>query len=138
MFFRFGGVRLITQPYVTELDLRQSLIPMQLIEHLASIMPKDVSGEGYDYDAFLDVLVNGGGKENFHSNERTAAAAGNRNAVKSNEGNRHEGRVATGNGKENAMRDVAGNASNVANLAVTEAEVWGSGGGMARRSRNYL
>jgi hypothetical protein len=41
------------------LDLQQSLIPASLIEHLANIMPRDASGEGYDYDSFLDVLVNG-------------------------------------------------------------------------------
>jgi hypothetical protein len=44
---------------VTELDLRQSLIPAALIEHLATVMPKDTTGEGYDYHSFLDVLVNG-------------------------------------------------------------------------------
>jgi hypothetical protein len=41
------------------LDLQQSLIPASLIEHLANVMPRDASGEGYDYDSFLDVLVNG-------------------------------------------------------------------------------
>lgn len=41
------------------MDLQQSLIPASLIEHLANVMPKDPSGEGYDYDSFLDVLVNG-------------------------------------------------------------------------------
>jgi len=44
---------------VTELDLRQSLIPAALIEHLATVMPTDTTGEGYDYHSFLDVLVNG-------------------------------------------------------------------------------
>jgi hypothetical protein len=38
---------------VTELDLRQSLIPVPLIEHLAKVMPKDTNGEGYDYHSFL-------------------------------------------------------------------------------------
>ena len=32
---------------------------MPLIEHLASVMPRDATGEGYDYSAFLDALVNG-------------------------------------------------------------------------------
>jgi hypothetical protein len=44
---------------VTELDLRESLIPVHLIEHLAKMMPRDGTGEGYDYQSFLDVLVNG-------------------------------------------------------------------------------
>ena len=44
---------------MTELDLRQSLIPAALIEHLATVMPTDTTGEGYDYHSFLDVLVNG-------------------------------------------------------------------------------
>jgi hypothetical protein len=44
---------------VTELDLRQSLIPAALIEHLGTVMPQDTTGEGYDYNSFLDVLVNG-------------------------------------------------------------------------------
>jgi hypothetical protein len=41
------------------LDLQESLIPVPLIEHLAKVMPRDGSGEGYDYHAFLDTLVNG-------------------------------------------------------------------------------
>ena len=44
---------------MTELDLQQSLIPMTLIEHLARIMPQHSSGEGYDYEKFLEALVNG-------------------------------------------------------------------------------
>lgn len=44
---------------MTELDLRESLIPAHLIEHLAKVMPRDGTGEGYDYQSFLDVLVNG-------------------------------------------------------------------------------
>ena len=48
------------KPYVTELDLQQSLIPMSLIDHLKRIMPRDGSGTGYDYREFLDSLVNDG------------------------------------------------------------------------------
>lgn len=44
---------------MTELDLRESLIPIHLIEHLAKVMPRNGTGEGYDYQSFLDVLVNG-------------------------------------------------------------------------------
>jgi len=55
-----------SQPYVTELDLRQSLIPAALIDHLATIMPKHPSGEGYDYERFLDTLVNGTSSSNAH------------------------------------------------------------------------
>jgi Ca2+ insensitive EF hand len=44
---------------VTELDLRQSFIPTSLIEHLADVMPRNVAGDGYDYQAFLDGLVKG-------------------------------------------------------------------------------
>jgi Ca2+ insensitive EF hand len=44
---------------VTELDLQQSLIPAALIEHLGTVMPTNTTREGYDYNSFLDVLVNG-------------------------------------------------------------------------------
>jgi hypothetical protein len=44
---------------VTELDLQQSFIPVDLIEHLAAVMPEDYTGEGYDYNAFLDSLGSG-------------------------------------------------------------------------------
>jgi len=41
------------------LDLEESLIPLPLIEHLAEVMPQTPTGEGYDYNAFIDRLVNG-------------------------------------------------------------------------------
>ena len=40
--------------------MQQSLIPVPLIEHLAKVMPRDGSGEGYDYAAFLESLVSDG------------------------------------------------------------------------------
>jgi hypothetical protein len=43
------------------LDLQQSLIPMPLIEHLAGIMPRNESDEGYDYERFLQSLVSDSG-----------------------------------------------------------------------------
>lgn len=121
---------------MTELDLRQSLIPMQLIEHLASIMPEDASGEGYDYDAFLDVLVNGGAKDSTSGTDSRTGVA--HTTKDSSAHNNDEGKSASRNGKENEVRDGAGSTSNVSALAVAEAEEWGSNGGMARRSRHYL
>ena len=113
--------------------MRQSLIPMQLIEHLASIMPRDTSGEGYDYDAFLDVLVNGGAKDS--TNVATNSVG---NTPKSSMArNAEELTAANKNGKENE-RDRAFSASNVSALAVSDAEEWGSNNGSARRSRHYL
>ena len=100
-------------------------------------MPKDPSGEGYDYAAFLDVLVNGGGKEQPGRNNPSSAAS-NGNAAKSTTASTTDDTRATRTGKENETRDIAGSTSNVSALAVAEAEEWESNGGMARRSRHYL
>ena len=45
---------------MTELDLRESLIPMSLIEHLTNVMPRSSTGDGYDYHSFLHGLVSSG------------------------------------------------------------------------------
>jgi hypothetical protein len=122
---------------------------MQLIEHLSDIMPRDSSGEGYDYDAFLDVLVNGGGgggggsKEEQFNGNNSNTAIGNGNAKKDTTVvSNKDGRGTTMNtaGKENELRDVASSPSNVSALAVAEVEDWASpnSGSMARRSRHYL
>ena len=45
---------------MTELDLRESLIPVALIEHLAKVMPRSSTADGYDYHSFLHGLVSNG------------------------------------------------------------------------------
>lgn len=42
--------------YVTELDLQNSLIPESMIKQLTEQMPKDASGEGYDYVNYMKKL----------------------------------------------------------------------------------
>jgi Ca2+ insensitive EF hand len=125
------------KPYVTELDLHQSLIPAQLIDHLADIMPKDASGEGYDYDAFLDILVNGGGKEISNGREQRTSAKENTLKGPNEVGNGTRSGIR--NERESPLRE-SDNASNVSTLAVAEGEEWGNAGSgsMARRSRHYL
>ena len=100
-------------------------------------MPKDASGEGYDYDAFLDILVNGGGKETFNGREQRTP--GKESTLKGTNDSGREGRSLIGNRKEVFLRD-SESASNVSTLAVAEGEEWGNGGhdSMARRSRHYL
>ncbi|KAJ8103837.1 calponin homology domain-containing protein [Lipomyces tetrasporus] len=44
------------KPYVTEFDLRNSLIPDPMIEQLEEIMPKDETGQGLDYVKFMEKL----------------------------------------------------------------------------------
>ncbi|KAL7269350.1 alpha-actinin [Rhizina undulata] len=55
------------KPYVTEMDLRHSLIPDQMIEQLVATMPKvSVEGsEGYDYERYMANLL---GKRPVESN----------------------------------------------------------------------
>lgn len=100
-------------------------------------MPKDASGEGYDYDAFLDILVNGGGKET--SNGREQRTSGKENTLKGPNEAGKGARSGIENERESALRD-SDNASNVSTLAVAEGEEWvnGGSGSMARRSRHYL
>lgn len=100
-------------------------------------MPKDASGEGYDYDAFLDILVNGGGKETFNGHEQRTPGKESTLKGTNNSGNERRSRV--GNRKETPLRD-SESASNVSTLAVAEGEEWGNvgHGSMARRSRHYL
>lgn len=55
-----------SQPYVTELDLRHSLIPDEIIEHLVSTMPQhegpdlqeDRELPKYDYISFMEKMMN--------------------------------------------------------------------------------
>lgn len=57
------------QPYVTEMDLRHSLIPDDLIEDLLHSMPKhtgpdlevDQQVPKYDYIGFMEMMAGGGG-----------------------------------------------------------------------------
>lgn len=45
------------KPYVTELDLQNSLLPDEMIDELKSSMPKEKSGQGYDYVKYMNELV---------------------------------------------------------------------------------
>lgn len=55
---------LLLQPYVTELDLRHSLIPDEVIEHLVKTMPahdgpdllEDRELAKYDYISFMEKM----------------------------------------------------------------------------------
>lgn len=57
------------QPYITELDLRHSLIPDDLVEDLLSSMPEhkgpdlqeDRHRAKYDYVGFMERMTQGGG-----------------------------------------------------------------------------
>ncbi|KAK9479128.1 calponin homology domain-containing protein [Lipomyces japonicus] len=44
------------KPYITDFDLRNSLIPDSMIEQLDGIMPKDETGQGLDYVKFMERL----------------------------------------------------------------------------------
>ncbi|KAK9454680.1 calponin homology domain-containing protein [Dipodascopsis uninucleata] len=44
------------KPYLTDFDLRHSLVPDPMIEQLEEIMPKDKTGQGLDYVAFMERL----------------------------------------------------------------------------------
>ena len=70
---------LLSQPYVTELDLRHSLIPDELVEDLISSMPshkgpdlqEDRHLPKYDYVSFMEKMTlgdggDGSGKMNGH------------------------------------------------------------------------
>jgi len=59
---------IVAQPYVTEMDLRHSLIPDELIEDLVKTMPAarvsdalqdDRDVKKYDYISFMQHLSNG-------------------------------------------------------------------------------
>jgi hypothetical protein len=63
-----------SQPYVTEMDLRHSLIPDDLVEEMVKTMPEH-SGPGgqddqqlrkYDYMTFMDKLI--GSRSNGRAN----------------------------------------------------------------------
>lgn len=73
-------MKMLTQnrkPYVTELDLRHSLIPEDLIEDLIHTMPKhhgpdlqeDRHLPKYDYIEFMENMAQGGGKAAANSKE---------------------------------------------------------------------
>ncbi|KAF9897358.1 hypothetical protein BX616_005740, partial [Lobosporangium transversale] len=42
------------KPFVTELDLRQSMLPPAVVSYLQSTLPRHDSGNGYNYEAYLD------------------------------------------------------------------------------------
>lgn len=54
------------KPYITELDLRHSLVPDEVIDHITKICPRHPDGEAsenpemwqYDYVTFMDSLLN--------------------------------------------------------------------------------
>ena len=68
------------QPYVTELDLRHSLIPDELIEHLVQTMPQhqgpdlleDRELQKYDYISFMEKMM-----ENNENSSQASANGGN-------------------------------------------------------------
>ncbi|KAF8946109.1 hypothetical protein BGZ47_001311 [Haplosporangium gracile] len=42
------------KPFVTELDLKQSMLPPAVVSYLRSTMPHSDIGDGYNYEAYLD------------------------------------------------------------------------------------
>ncbi|KAI1319616.1 hypothetical protein EDD11_003609 [Mortierella claussenii] len=48
--------RIVAQekPFVTELDLKQSMLPPSVVSYLQSTMPRHDSADGYNYQAYLD------------------------------------------------------------------------------------
>jgi len=42
------------KPFVTELDLKQSMLPPAVVGYLTASMPHHIRGEGYNYEAYLD------------------------------------------------------------------------------------
>jgi hypothetical protein len=65
------------QPYVTELDLRHSLIPEELIENLLQTMPKhegpnlleDRKLPKYDYISFMEKMATSGVDGLYQAND---------------------------------------------------------------------
>jgi hypothetical protein len=66
-----------SQPYVTELDLRHSLIPDEVIENLLESMPKhegpdlleDRELPKYDYITFMEKMMDSGNDEQAQSDK---------------------------------------------------------------------
>lgn len=62
----------VLQPYVTEIDLRHSLIPDEVIEHLVQTMPQhdgpdlmeDRDLPKYDYISFMEKLMEANNNNN--------------------------------------------------------------------------
>ncbi|KAG0239019.1 hypothetical protein BGW41_007966 [Actinomortierella wolfii] len=44
------------KPFVTELDLKHSMLPVAIVSYLTSSMPASSTGQGYDYEAYLDTV----------------------------------------------------------------------------------
>jgi len=44
------------KPFVTELDLKQSMLPVSVVHYLQSSMPQHESANGYNYEAYLDTV----------------------------------------------------------------------------------
>jgi len=42
------------KPFVTELDLKQSMLPPAVVSYLQSTMPQHESANGYNYEAYLN------------------------------------------------------------------------------------
>ena len=78
--FRILDLSDALQPYVTELDLRHSLIPDELIEHLVQTMPQhqgpdlleDRELQKYDYISFMEKMM-----ENNENSSQASANGGN-------------------------------------------------------------
>lgn len=78
--FRILDFSDVLQPYVTELDLRHSLIPDELIEHLVQTMPQhqgpdlleDRELQKYDYISFMEKMM-----ENNENSSQASANGGN-------------------------------------------------------------
>jgi Ca2+-binding EF-hand superfamily protein len=87
------------KPYVTEMDLRHSLVPDEVIEKLTQFVPihkgpdlqQDRGMVQYDYISFMDTLLGGGEEEETHgaleelpngrSPKRSSVSAGKANGV---------------------------------------------------------
>ncbi|KAG0260122.1 hypothetical protein DFQ27_003731 [Actinomortierella ambigua] len=44
------------KPFVTELDLKQSMLPVAIVQYLTDTMPPSNAGQGYDYEGYLDTV----------------------------------------------------------------------------------
>ena len=72
------------QPYVTEVDLRHSLIPDELLDQLLTIMPEhkgpdlleDREKQKYDYVGFMQRMMDGAEQKDVHGAHRVNGGSG--------------------------------------------------------------
>lgn len=84
----------VSQPYVTEMDLRHSLIPDDLIEDLLHSMPKHTGPDlevdrqvpKYDYIGFMEKMAGGGDTSRSAGNHKTASRSPGKSSLKLNGG----------------------------------------------------